>query len=37
MANANETYTKIYDTFVNNKKILKAAKSNKKYTFKNNI
>jgi hypothetical protein len=33
--NANETCTEIYDTFVNDEHLLKAAKSNKKYTFKN--
>lgn len=35
--NANETCTEIYDTFVNDEQLLKAAKSNKKYTFKNNM
>lgn len=33
--NVKETCTEIYDTFLKDEKLLKAAKSNKKYTFKN--
>jgi len=35
--NAKETCTEIYNTFLKDEKLLKAAKSNKKYTFKNII
>ncbi|KAE9542522.1 hypothetical protein AGLY_003383 [Aphis glycines] len=33
--NAKKTCTEIYDTFLKDEKLLKSAKSNKKYTFKN--
>lgn len=35
--NVKETCTEIYNTFLKDEKLLKAAKSNKKYTFKNII
>lgn len=35
--NDNESCSEIYDTFVNNIKLLKYVKSHKKYTFKNNM